>query len=76
MFPGPRCWQVMAPFWRTLRRPGIHASELTYKDVSQEASWKVRGSQEEVREVNERRSTGGPDDIDNTWRKMSKVLVL
>lgn len=37
---------------------------------------KSEEAKRKVREVNERRSTGGPDDIDNTWRKMNKVLVL
>lgn len=37
---------------------------------------KSEGAKRKVRRVKERRSTGGVDDIDNTWGKMSKVLVL
>lgn len=37
---------------------------------------KSEGAKTKAREVNERRSTGGPEDIDHTWRKMNKVLVL
>lgn len=37
---------------------------------------KSEGAKRKVRQVKERRSTGGVDDIDNTWGKMNKVLVL
>lgn len=37
---------------------------------------KSEGAKRKVRGVKERRSTGGADDIDNTWRKINKVLVL
>ena len=67
MFPGPNYWQVATPFWRNIERttsPGIHASELTHWDVSQEASWEVGGSQEEGEGVEGRWSTGEAEEME------------
>lgn len=55
LYPGRGYWQVavhaLLANAEQLAGPGIHASELTHRDVSQEASWEVGGSQEESDEV-------------------------
>lgn len=55
LYPGRSYWQVavhaLLANAEQLAGPGIHASELTHRDVSQEASWEVGGSQEESDEV-------------------------
>ncbi|KAG7228296.1 hypothetical protein INR49_009160 [Caranx melampygus] len=52
--------------------PGIHASEFTHWDISQEASWEVSGSQEEVMDpvhpMDTLQCDGDNDSVDvTTW---------
>lgn len=45
LFPGTQLEAGFTALLGNVERPGIHASELTHRDVSQEASWEVSGSQ-------------------------------